>query len=103
MCLLPRTAPNAIGAIRHSDLHEYLSMELMKQHEISTPAGFVGTSTEEVENIFLNKINKMVSVCVCVAQDCDGCVDALFSRFLALNSFSMFVTDCCVFLLLNFL
>lgn len=55
---LPRTAPNAVGAIRHLNLHEYLSMDLMKQHGISTPAGFVASSPEEAENIFLHKINK---------------------------------------------
>jgi hypothetical protein len=55
--LLPRTTPNAVGAVRNLNLHEYLSMDLMKQHGISTPAGFVASSPEEAENIFLHKIN----------------------------------------------
>jgi hypothetical protein len=56
--LLPRTAPNAVGAVRNLNLHEYLSMDLMKQHGISTPAGYVASSPEEAENIFLHKLNK---------------------------------------------
>ncbi len=56
--LLPRTAPNAVGAVRYLNLHEYLSMELMKQHGIATPAGYVASSPEEAENIFLHKLNK---------------------------------------------
>ena len=55
--LLPRTQPGTVGAVRNLNLHEYLSMDLMKQHGISTPAGYVASSAEEAENIFLHKLN----------------------------------------------
>ena len=57
VALLPRTSPNSVGAVRHLNLHEYLSMDLMKQHGIATPAGYVASSAEEAENIFLHKLN----------------------------------------------
>jgi hypothetical protein len=57
IAILPRTAPNAVGAVRNLNLHEYLSMDLMKQHGIATPAGYVASSAEEAENIFLHKLN----------------------------------------------
>lgn len=55
--LLPRTAPHAVGAVRNLNLHEYESMDLMKQHGIATPAGYVASSPEEAENIFLHNLN----------------------------------------------
>jgi hypothetical protein len=54
----PRTANATVGAVRYLNLHEYLSMDLMKQHGIATPAGYVASSPEEAENIFLHKLNK---------------------------------------------
>jgi succinyl-CoA synthetase beta subunit len=55
---LRRTAAPAVGAVRNLNLHEYNSMELMKSHGIGIPAGYVASSPEEAENIFLNKLNK---------------------------------------------
>jgi succinyl-CoA synthetase beta subunit len=55
--LANRTATPAVGAIRNLNLHEYLSMDLMKQHGIATPAGYVASSPEEAENDFLHKLN----------------------------------------------
>jgi succinyl-CoA synthetase beta subunit len=55
---LRRTAAPAVGAVRNLNLHEYNSMELMKTHGIGIPAGYVASSPEEAENIFLNKLNK---------------------------------------------
>lgn len=55
----PRTAAAAaVGAVRNLNLHEYLSMELMKQHGIATPAGFVASTPEEAEHAFLHHLNK---------------------------------------------
>ena len=56
--VLRRTATPSVGAVRNLNLHEYLSMDLMKQHGIATPAGYVANSPEEAENIFLHKLNK---------------------------------------------
>lgn len=55
---LQRTAVPSVGAVRNLNLHEYLSMDLMKQHGIATPAGYVANTPEEAENIFLHKLNK---------------------------------------------
>lgn len=53
-----RTALPSVGAVRNLNVHEYISMDLMKQHEIGAPAGYVASSPEEAENIYLNKLNK---------------------------------------------
>ena len=63
--LRQRTAVPAVGAVRNINLHEYLSMELMKQHGISTPAGYVANTPEEAENIYLHKLNKCEYVVQC--------------------------------------
>jgi succinyl-CoA synthetase beta subunit len=55
--LVNRTATPSVGAIRNLNLHEYLSMDLMKQHGIATPAGYVASTPEEAENDFINKLN----------------------------------------------
>eukprot|EP00529_Nitzschia_sp_RCC80_P024453 CAMPEP_0113481300 /NCGR_PEP_ID=MMETSP0014_2-20120614/22338_1 /TAXON_ID=2857 /ORGANISM="Nitzschia sp." /LENGTH=444 /DNA_ID=CAMNT_0000374793 /DNA_START=144 /DNA_END=1478 /DNA_ORIENTATION=+ /assembly_acc=CAM_ASM_000159 len=52
-----RTATPAVGAVRNLNLHEYLSIELMKQHGISTPAGYVASTPDEAENIFMHNLN----------------------------------------------
>jgi hypothetical protein len=56
--VLQRTAAPSVGAVRNLNLHEYLSMDLMKQHGIATPAGYVANTPEEAENIYLHKLNK---------------------------------------------
>ena len=53
-----RTAVPAVGAVRHLNVHEYISMDLMRSHQIGTPAGYVASTPEEAENIYLNKLNK---------------------------------------------
>jgi hypothetical protein len=58
---LRRTAGPAVGAVRDINIHEYMSMDLMKQYQIGTPAGYVASSAEEAENIYLNKLNKRKS------------------------------------------
>ena len=55
---LRRIAAPTLGAIRNLNVHEYISMDLMKSHGIGTPAGYVASSPEEAENIYLNKLNK---------------------------------------------
>ena len=58
-CLsMRRMAGPSIGAVRNLNVHEYISMDLMKAHGIETPAGYVASSPEEAENIYLNKLNK---------------------------------------------
>mmetsp|Transcript_41450 Transcript_41450/g.99304 ORF Transcript_41450/g.99304 Transcript_41450/m.99304 type:complete len:85 (+) Transcript_41450:153-407(+) len=52
-----RTATPAVGSVRNLNLHEYLSIELMKQHGISTPAGYVASTPDEAENIFMHNLN----------------------------------------------
>ena len=37
---------------------EYISMEVMNQHGITTPRGFVANSPEEAEHIYTTMMNK---------------------------------------------
>jgi acyl-CoA synthetase (NDP forming) len=53
-----RTAVPAMGAVRNLNVHEYISMELMKNHGIKTPECYVASTPDEAENIFMNSLNK---------------------------------------------
>lgn len=59
---LPSTAAAApvatVGAIRCFNVHEYISMEIMKNHGIPTPECFVANTPEEAEQIFSRSLNR---------------------------------------------
>mmetsp|Transcript_11309 Transcript_11309/g.23843 ORF Transcript_11309/g.23843 Transcript_11309/m.23843 type:complete len:454 (+) Transcript_11309:123-1484(+) len=55
---ISRVATPAIGAVRNLNVHEYISMEIMNQHGITTPKGFVANTPEEAEHIFTTMMNK---------------------------------------------
>jgi hypothetical protein len=44
--------------VRYLNVHEYLSMSLMKENGINVPNGYVASTPEEAEDIFLNKLPK---------------------------------------------
>jgi len=48
----------SIGAVRFLNVHEYISMDLMKSHGIKTPECYVAETPEEAEHIFTNSLNK---------------------------------------------
>lgn len=58
-----RTAVPAVGSVRNLNVHEYISMELMKAHGIQTPECYVASTPDEAENIFQNSLNKGTSSC----------------------------------------
>jgi len=45
-----------VGSTRSLNVHEHVSMELMNQHGIATPKGFVAFTPEESEDIYANKM-----------------------------------------------
>ena len=53
-----RTATLAMGAVRNLNVHEYISLEIMKQHGIKVPKGFVASTPEEAEHVFSMQINR---------------------------------------------
>ena len=53
-----RVATSAMGTVRNLNVHEYISMEIMNQHGIATPKGFVANTPEEAEHIFTTMMNK---------------------------------------------
>ncbi|KAL3762951.1 hypothetical protein ACHAWU_001098 [Discostella pseudostelligera] len=53
-----RVAAPAMGAVRNLNVHEYISMEIMNQHGISTPKCFVASTPEEADHIFSTMMNK---------------------------------------------
>ena len=60
-----RLAAPACGAVRFLNVHEYISMEIMNQHGITTPRGFIAKSPEEAEHIFTTMMNKrMFGYCI---------------------------------------
>lgn len=48
-----RTALSSVGAIRSLNVHEYISMEIMQEHGISVPEGYVSSTPEEAENQYM--------------------------------------------------
>jgi len=52
-----RMALPAVGAVRNLNVHEYISMEIMNDYKIATPAGYVAETPEDAENIFTEKLN----------------------------------------------
>lgn len=53
-----KTAAPSIGAVRNLNVHEYISMELMKSHGIKTPECYVAETPEEAEHVFTSSLNK---------------------------------------------
>jgi hypothetical protein len=53
-----RAAALSATAVRSLNVHEYISMEIMKNHGIKTPECSVASTPEEAERIFLHGINK---------------------------------------------
>lgn len=47
-----------VGAIRCLNVHEYVSMELMKAHGITTPECYVADTPEEAEHIATTSLNR---------------------------------------------
>ena len=60
--LRPNPAAAAVartgGAVRFLNVHEYVSMDIMKSHGVKVPECFVATTPEEAKDIFQNQINK---------------------------------------------
>ena len=44
--------------VRYLNVHEYLSMSLLKENGINVPNGYIASTPEEAEDIFLNKLNQ---------------------------------------------
>eukprot|EP00540_Astrosyne_radiata_P010322 CAMPEP_0116836236 /NCGR_PEP_ID=MMETSP0418-20121206/7984_1 /TAXON_ID=1158023 /ORGANISM="Astrosyne radiata, Strain 13vi08-1A" /LENGTH=439 /DNA_ID=CAMNT_0004465983 /DNA_START=61 /DNA_END=1380 /DNA_ORIENTATION=+ len=57
LCVCVEATP-ALGAVRNLNVHEYISMELMNAHGIATPSGYVASTPEEAENIYMQKFQK---------------------------------------------
>ena len=62
-----------IGAVRNLNLHEFPSMELMREHRINTPKGYVASDPEEAKALFHSNFisskgtySTCACVCVCV-------------------------------------
>ena len=43
-------------AVRYLNVHEYISMEIMNQFNISTPKSYAATSADEAEHIYESKM-----------------------------------------------
>jgi len=54
---IPVTASALLGSVRNLNVHEHVSMELMNEHGIATPKGYVAFTPEESEDIYMNKMN----------------------------------------------
>lgn len=54
-----RHAPAAaLGTVRYLNVHEYVSMEIMKQHGVKTPECYVAETPDEAEHVFETGLNK---------------------------------------------
>jgi hypothetical protein len=71
--IVRRTAsPVAIGAFRYLNVHEYISMGIMNEHNIVTPKAFVASTPDEAEYIFQSKLNTrkyfVQDECICMCE-----------------------------------
>ena len=55
-------AAPSFGDMRNFNVHEYISMELMNKDGIATPKGYVASTPEEAENIYLKEFSKRTFV-----------------------------------------
>ena len=85
--LLRRTLVPALGAVRTLNVHEYISMELMQQHDIPTPECYVAVTPDEAHHCFTNRLNKRKCKQATRYRDAYGS-DALDGRFLLCYCFS---------------
>lgn len=46
------TMKGAIGAVRHLNVHEHISMEIFNEHGITTPDGHVAFTPEEAKDAY---------------------------------------------------
>jgi len=46
------------GAVRCLNVHEYISMELMKTYGVRTPECYVASTADEAQHLFSNSLNK---------------------------------------------
>jgi hypothetical protein len=53
-----RTALPAVGAVRSLNVHEYVSMEIMNDHQVRTPKGKIASSPSETENIYADEVQQ---------------------------------------------
>jgi succinyl-CoA synthetase beta subunit len=53
-----RTAFPAVGAVRNLNVHEYVSLEIMKDHRVQTPKGKVANSPNEAENTYADEVQQ---------------------------------------------
>lgn len=51
------TSTTRATQVRQLNVHEYISMELMNQHQIPTPVGAVATTPEEAEHAYATKFS----------------------------------------------
>jgi len=61
---LQRTAAPAIGGggVRYLNVHEHISLEIMKTYGIQTPECYVASTPDEAQHLFSNSLNKRESV-----------------------------------------
>jgi len=59
---LQRTAAHSIGGVRYLNLHEHISMEIMKTYGIQTPECYVASTPDEAQHLFSNSLNKRESL-----------------------------------------
>jgi succinyl-CoA synthetase beta subunit len=55
--ILP-SATTTTKALRYLNVHEYISMEIMKSHGIQVPESHVASTPEEAVHIYTNILNK---------------------------------------------
>lgn len=56
--IMPSSAAAATTAVRYLNVHEYISMEIMKAHGIQVPESHVASTPEEAIHIYSNILNK---------------------------------------------
>jgi len=53
-CSVRRVAVPALGPLRSLHVHEYISMEVMNEHDVPTPEGYVASTPEEAQSLYMH-------------------------------------------------
>lgn len=63
-----------LGGIRRLNVHEYVGMDIMRKFDIPVPKGGMGTSVDEIKQVYKDLIGEGEGTCASSAPLWDQCV-----------------------------
>ena len=60
----PRVSQIQLGGVRRLNVHEYVGMDIMRKFDIPVPKGGMGTSVDEIKQVYKDLIGEGQGMCV---------------------------------------